>query len=302
MQENNTMTFLTAARQQIPMRQVTQPRPKAMNSRPVPWRLRRQEFLETLVSRRALPVLALLLMPAILDGKNLFAQTCGQQAAKPGQQQKVVSTSAEPRRRDAAHAASTQCPPAPETIAAPPSAAPAPILPANQPPNRARVSWDGRGLEIEAANSSLNQILHQVAAETGAKLEGLTQDQRVFGSYGPGPGSDVLLKLLDGSGYNLLMIGGRDTGTLLKIVLSARSPASRQMAANNPNRSNSEQLEPEPQPNYPPEPPSPQPVQNPFGNGEPPRDPLQFMQEILQRQQKIDEQNQQQNQQINSQH
>ena len=46
------------------------------------------------------------------------------------------------------------------------------------------MSWDSRGLEIEAYNSSLNQILRQVAADTGAKLEGLTQDQRVFGSYG----------------------------------------------------------------------------------------------------------------------
>ncbi len=46
------------------------------------------------------------------------------------------------------------------------------------------------------------------------------------------------------------------------------------------------------QPDYPPEPPRPQPIQNPFGNGEPPRDPLQFMQEILQRQQKIDQQQQ----------
>ncbi len=47
-----------------------------------------------------------------------------------------------------------------------------------------------------------------------------------------------------------------------------------------------------PPPNYPPEPPHPEPVQNPFGNDEPPRDPLQFIQEILQRQQQIDQQRQ----------
>jgi hypothetical protein len=35
------------------------------------------------------------------------------------------------------------------------------------------VSWDSCGLEIEASNSSLNQILYQVAADAGAKLEGL---------------------------------------------------------------------------------------------------------------------------------
>jgi hypothetical protein len=173
-------------------------------------------------------------------------------------------------------------------------------LPVNQPPNQARVSWDSRGLEIEASNSSLNQILYQVAADTGAKLEGFTQDQRVFGSYGPGPRSDVLLKLLDGSGYNVLMIGGGDDDTPLEIVLSARSPSTPQTATNNQNRSSSQQVEPEPQRAYPTEPPRPQPIQNPFGNGEPPHDPLQFMQEILQRQQKIDQQPQQQQDQQNN--
>ena len=273
MQEDNTMTFLTVARQQIAMQQVMQPRLKTMNPQPAPSHLPRQGFLETLVLGLVPPVVALLVVPAILGGKNLPAQTPAPQTTKPEQQQKAA---------------------APEVIAARPPAPPAPIWPASQPPNQAKVSWGSRGLEIEASNSSLNQILHQIAADTGAKLEGLTQDQRVFGSYGPGPGSDVLLKLLDGSGYNVLIIGGRDANTPLEIVLSVRSPASPQTVANNQNRSSS-QPEPEPRPNYPPEPSHPQPNQNPFANGEPPRDPLQFMQEILQRQQKIDQQQNQQN-------
>ncbi len=267
------------------MQQVIQPRPKTMSSRLAPWRLRLQGFLVTLVLVLALSVLALLVVPAILGGKNLPAQTHARHATDPAQQQKAAAKPAQP--------------PASEEIAARPPASSAPIGDANQPPNQARVSWDSRGLEIEASNSSLNQILHQVAADTGAKLEGLAQDQRVFGSYGPGPGSEVLLKLLDGSGYNVLVIGGRDANAPLEIVLSARSPASPQTAVNNQNRSNS-QPEPEPPPNYPPEPSHPQPVQNPFGNGDPSRDPLQFMQEILQRQQKIDQQ-QQQDQQNNPQ-
>jgi hypothetical protein len=284
------MTFLTLARQQIAMQQLLQPRLKTMNPQPAPSRLRRQGFLETLVLGLAPSVLALLIVLAILSGTNLPAQSQAPQATKPAQQQRAAE-SVQPR------------PPAPDVIAERPPASSPPIWPASQPPNQARVSWDSRGLEIEAFNSSLNQILHQVAADTGAKLEGLTQDQRVFGSYGPGPGSDVLWQLLDGSGYNILMIGGHDTDAPLKIVLSARSPASPQTAANNQNRSNSEQLEPKPQSDYPSEPPRPQPIQNPFGNGEPPRDQLQFMQEILQRQQNIDQQQQQQqNQQINPQH
>jgi cell division protein FtsB len=287
------------------MEQVMEPRSKTMNPQPAPSRLRRQGFLETLVLELALSVLVLLVVPAILGGKNLPAQTHVPQATKPAQQQEAA---AQPRRRSATHApaASTQRQPAPEAIAAQPPAPPAPISPANQPPNQAKVSWDSRGLEIEASNSSLDQILHQVAAATGAKLEGLTQDQRVFGSYGPGPECDVLSKLLDGSGYNVLMIGSRGTGAPLEIVLSARSPASPQMAANNQNRSISKddeasaQLKPEPPRDYPPEPPHPQPTQNPFANGEPPPDPLQFMQEILQRQQVIDQQQQQQHDQQNN--
>ena len=247
------MKILTKARQQIPIQDL----------------VRRQRSLVTSALGFVLCVLS-----AILGGKNLSAHAQSSQAAKPAPQQTPEANAVQP-------------PPASsEIIAAQP-----PSTRADPPAIGARVSWDNRGLEIEASNSSLNQILHQVAADTGAKLEGLTQDQRVFGRYGPGPASDVLWKLLDGSGYNVLMIGGPGTDTPLKIVLSVRSPASPQTAANNQNRS--EQSRPEPPPTYSLEPPRPDPVQNPFGNGEPPRDQLQFMQEILQRQQKIDQQQQQ---------
>jgi hypothetical protein len=178
-------------------------------------RLSRQRFPETLVRGLTSSVLALFLVSAILGGQNLAAQTHALLATKPVQQQKA----AQPGRS------------APEAIAAQSFALPAPIGPANQPPNQAKVTWDGRGLEIEASNSSLNQILHQVAADTGAKLEGLAQDQRIFGSYGPGPGSDVLWKLLDGSGYNVLLIGGSGCDAPLEIVLSVRSSTGLQTAA-----------------------------------------------------------------------
>jgi hypothetical protein len=267
-----------------------------MNHQPAPSRLR-QGFLETSVLGLAFSVLALLVVPPILGGKKLHAQTDAPQATKQARQQKTAAKPNQTRRHATTPAASTQQEHAPEAIAAPPPGLAIPITPANQPPNPARVSWDSRGLEIEASNSSLNQILHQVAADTGAKLEGLSQDQRVFGSYGPGPGSEVLSKLLEGSGYNLLIIGRHDTDAPVEIVLSARSPVSPQIAANNQNRSNSKndeagsQLKPEPQS----ESSGPQPIQNPFGNGGPPRDQLQFMQEILQRQQQIDQQQDQQN-------
>jgi hypothetical protein len=285
------------------MQQRMQPRPNTMNSQPAHLRLRRHGFLETLVPGLAFSAFAFLVVPAILGGKHLLAQTNVTQAATSTQQQKAAARHSQPQRRAAAHAhaASAQRPPASEAIAPRPPVSQARIVPANQIPNQATVTWDSRGLEIEASNSSLNQILHQVAADTGAKLEGLTQDQRVFGTYGPGPGRDVLLKLLDGSGYNVLMIGGRAVDAPLEIVLSARLPASPQTAANNQNRSNSksngarEPFKPDPPPDYTAEAQPPQPIQNPFGIGEPSREPQELMQEILQRQQKIDQQQEQQN-------
>jgi hypothetical protein len=274
-----------------------------MNSRRAPSRLRRQGFLERLVHGVALSVFSLLAVPAILGGKNLSAQTYTPQSTKPAQQQKAGATPAQRRPRAVAHTrvASIEPRPAPKAIAAPPTSPPAPIWPANQPPNQAKVSWDSRGLEIEASNSSLDQILHQVAAKMGVKLEGLTQDQRIFGTYGPGPARDVLSKLLEGFGYNVLMIGGREADAPLEVIFFVGSPASPQTAANNRNRSNpgdddaAQPLEPEP-------PPAP-PMKTPFGNGDSgrPETPQQIMQDILDRQQKIDQPQPQKDQQNNPQ-
>jgi len=271
-----------------------------MQQRPktIPQRLRQQGFLERSILGFALSVLALLIVAAILGGKNLPAQTNAPLATNRTQLQKTVAKSPEPRRRATAQADATLTEhwPTPEAIAVLPSPSPAPIRPANQPPTPASVRWDSRGLEIEASNSSLDQILHQVATYTGAKLEGLTQDQRVFGSYGPGPGCDVLSQLLDGSGDNVLMIGCREADSPLQIVLSVRSNVSPQRITNNQssNSKDSKRLESERQPEYPPEPSSSQANQNPFNIGGPPRDPQQFMEEILDRQHQIDQQQQQQ--------
>ncbi len=40
-------------------------------------------------------------------------------------------------------------------------------------------------LTVKAENSSLTQILHQVSSPTGMRLDGLSGDERVFGSFGP---------------------------------------------------------------------------------------------------------------------
>jgi hypothetical protein len=60
-------------------------------------------------------------------------------------------------------------------------------------------------LEVRADNSSLNQILREIARETGMTITGGVTDQRVFGKYGPGRPADILAGLLDGTGSNMLL-------------------------------------------------------------------------------------------------
>ncbi len=99
----------------------------------------------------------------------------------------------------------------PEPVA-PPPAPPQPHWPVNDKPGQANIVWDSHGLRIDATNSSLHQIMKDVATITGTKVEGLGPDERVFGAYGPGLARDVLSQLLQGAGYNVLMIGDQGKG------------------------------------------------------------------------------------------
>jgi hypothetical protein len=172
--------------------------------------------------------------------------------------------------------------PAQEAATAPPAPAapPPPDWPANHPPNPATVVWNSRGLEIQASNSSLDQILRAIAAETGAKVEGFGQDQRVFGDYGPGPAREVISRLLDGSGYNVLMIGGSGDQPPQQIILSASAagtPAPPNTAPQSSEQQDEEQdapIEQNVEQDYHP-PQYPMPPRNPFG-GPPPRAPQQI--------------------------
>jgi len=120
---------------------------------------------------------------------------------------------------------------------------------------------------------------------TGAKVDGLSADQRVFGDYGPGQARDVLSQLLQGSGYNVIMIGDQGGGAPRQILLSLRQTGTDQPAArNNPSANDEDDVEEaQPQP--------PEPIINrpgfPVGA---PRSPQQIMQEMQQRQQQLQQQ------------
>jgi hypothetical protein len=170
----------------------------------------------------------------------------------------------------------TQAPQAAPVPVAPPSPE-LPHWPINEKPARASVLCDIHGLRIDAQNSSLQQILQDVAAATGVKVEGMGVDERVFGVYGPGQVRDVLSQLLEGSGYNVILIGDQGQGTPRQIVLSTRStgptPTAIKTAQANAWKENAE-ADDEPSP----------PDVNPSTDALP-RTPQQLMQEIQQRRQ-----------------
>ena len=75
-----------------------------------------------------------------------------------------------------------------------------------QPAGEAQIVFNGGTLSIRAENSSLAAILHQVAGKSGMQIEGLSGDERVFGTFGPGAPRDVLADLLNGTTYNLVLL------------------------------------------------------------------------------------------------
>ncbi len=73
-------------------------------------------------------------------------------------------------------------------------------------PKRAEIKYDGAMLTVAASDSSLNQILREIARQTGMKVTGGVTDDRVFGTYGPASPSAVLASLLEGTSSNMLIV------------------------------------------------------------------------------------------------
>jgi hypothetical protein len=91
---------------------------------------------------------------------------------------------------------------------------------ANKPHHAAVTYIDGQ-IDVRANDSSLNQILRSISRRTGLKITGGVEDQRVFGNYGPASTSSVLATLLDGTGTNILLLGG-DATNPPELVLTPR--------------------------------------------------------------------------------
>jgi hypothetical protein len=240
-------------------------------------------------------------LPAAVATAVLFAcQPLSAQSAPhpaPAQPSPAAKTSSRhPAKPAPAQAAGPEAQPAPAQPETP-------QWPVNETPGKPAITWDSQGLKINAANSSLHQILNDVSTATGAKVEGFGADERVFGEYGPGQARDIISQLLHGSGYNVLLIGDQGAGTPRQIVLSTRKAASGQgqQAFNRPTQeAPDEDVPDQPEVEEPlqiQQPPlingRPQGVPPPQGPPGAPRTPQQVLQELQQRQQQMQDQQQQ---------
>jgi len=222
---------------------------------------------------------AMALLCLALSGFPAFAQGTVAPNPAPVAQAKPATTDAA-KKRKRAHPVKPEVKPEPVAVA-PVVTPPPPDWPVNDKAVPASVDWNGRVLSVSATNSSLQQILSDISTATGVKVEGAATDQRIYGSYGPAPARDVLSELLDGSGYNVMMIGDQGQGTPRTLVLTAKSsgPAPHPGANAQARPSSDDDAEdPEPAEQADPNlhrPPGIQPAQN--------RSPQEIMQEMEQR-------------------
>jgi hypothetical protein len=219
---------------------------------------------------------------------SLFAQT---QPSTPAQQP-AASTPHHRSHSKAKPAAATpkvEEPPVPKTL---------PSL-FDQPPQPATITLSNKTLTIHADNSSLTAILQQVSSTSGMQIDGLPRDQRVFGVYGPGEPHAVISSLLNGSGYNIVMLGQTADGTPRQLTLTPRNatPAGQtNRPMNAPNNDDDSEEDTQPPPQEPANEPPPQPnSERPTPNSV--RTPQQMMQELQQMRQQQMQQQQQQTQQ-----
>jgi hypothetical protein len=166
--------------------------------------------------------LALLSLPA---GNPVFGAVFGNaQAPNARRAPQAAPNGASPTpAAPAAAAASPQTPAAPQAPA--PSAQPSlPPSMLNQPAKAAEIQFGPASLSIHAENSSLTGILQTISTQTGMKIEGLGTDERVFGNFGPGNPRDVITDLLNGTPYNVLMVGDLSNGAPRQLILTPHSP------------------------------------------------------------------------------
>lgn len=101
----------------------------------------------------------------------------------------------------------------------------APENPDARAPQPASISLKAGELTVEAHDSDLAGILRSVGRLSGMRIEGLGESSRVFGVYGPGKPREVIARLLNGSGYNFMMVGNAGDGVPNSLLLTKKTKA-----------------------------------------------------------------------------
>jgi hypothetical protein len=89
-------------------------------------------------------------------------------------------------------------------------------------------------LAINAQNATMKDLLRAVSLATGAVIEFPNEHaaERMSATIGPGPVRDVLTTLLNGSGFNYVMLGSQnDPGALRRMILTDAEPSAQPQLA-----------------------------------------------------------------------
>lgn len=91
-------------------------------------------------------------------------------------------------------------------------------------PNSVSVQFANGLLSIHATGATLSEVLFQIQKQTGAEIAipAGTERDRVASDFGPGPASEVLGELLNGSGLNFVVVGSAADPTALRSVILSR--------------------------------------------------------------------------------
>jgi hypothetical protein len=178
-----------------------------------------------------------------VPGMSVAGHPTASSAKKPSSTgKKSTARKASPARHPVHRAAHPRrhAKPAAKPVAPAPVAPAPPVPPANQPADPATIDFSNGLLSVRAQNSSLVDILNRISRQTGLVIEGLSHDARMYGQYGPDNISATLSALLDGSGYNYVIVGG--TGhSPTRLILSTVGNAG---AANPPTEGSNAQAPP----------------------------------------------------------
>jgi hypothetical protein len=93
------------------------------------------------------------------------------------------------------------------------------------PSTAPQVTFQSGMLTIAAQNSSLGDILREVHKRTGAAIDfPPNTNERVVTRLGPGPAREVLASLLNGAGFNYVMVGSTsDPTSVASIILTTKA-------------------------------------------------------------------------------